>query len=213
MATAAVLVCADLKRPCVDADLVSVAPRRAPEVGVDAAFTDALRAALERAPWACHWIYDTYAGRVFGYLRAQGAREPEDLTSEVFLRVFDRLEQFSGDEVQFRSWLFTIAHRILIDDARRRQRRPQTIALLPQADTFAAGDVEREAIANVGTEWADALVASLPPDQRAVVALRVTADLPLEQVAQILDKRVGAVKALQHRALAALRRRCEEALA
>ena len=64
----------------------------------------------------------------------------------------------------------------------------------------------------VGTEWADSLVASLPPDQRAVVALRVTADLPLEQVARILDKRVGAVKALQHRALAALRRRCEEAL-
>ena len=150
---------------------------------------------------------------MFGYLRAQGASEPEDLTSEVFLRVFDRLEQFSGDEVQFRSWLFTIAHRILIDDARRRQRRPQTITLVPQADTYVAGDVEREAIANVGAEWADALVASLPPDQRAVVALRVTADLPLEQVARILDKRVGAVKALQHRALATLRRRCEEALA
>jgi RNA polymerase sigma-70 factor (ECF subfamily) len=210
---AAMLVRADLKRSVVGADLVSVAPRRTPEVGADVAFADALSAALQRAPWACHWLYDHYAGRVFGYLRAQGASEPEDLTSEVFLRVFDRLEQFSGDEVQFRSWLFTIAHRILIDDARRRQRRPQTIALAPQVDTFAAGDVEHEAIANVGAEWADSLVASLPPDQRAVVALRVTADLPLEQVARILDKRVGAVKALQHRALAALRRRCEEALA
>jgi RNA polymerase sigma-70 factor (ECF subfamily) len=55
------------------------------------------------------------------------------------------------------------------------------------------------------------LVASLPDDQRAVVALRVTADLPLEQVAQILGKRVGAVKSLQHRALASLRRRFKEA--
>ena len=211
MTTASVLVCADLKRPLVDADLAGVAPRRTSEVGVDAVFADALAAALERAPWACHWLYDTYAGRVFGYLRAQGAVEPEDLTSEVFLRVFDRLAHFSGDEVQFRSWLFTIAHRILIDDARRRQRRPQTIALVAQAETYVAGDVEHEAITNVGTEWADALVASLPPDQRAVVALRVTADLPLEQVASILGKRVGAVKALQHRALASLRRRCEEA--
>ncbi len=211
MTTTAALVCADLKRPLVDADLARVAPRRTSEVGVDAAFADALAAALEHAPWACHWLYGAYAGRVFGYLRAQGAAEPEDLTSEVFLRVFDRLAQFSGDEVQFRSWLFTIAHRILIDDARRRQRRPQTIALVAQAETYAAGDVEQEAITNVGTEWADALVASLPPDQRAVVALRVTADLPLEQVASILGKRVGAVKALQHRALAALRRRCEEA--
>jgi RNA polymerase sigma factor (sigma-70 family) len=204
---------ADLKRPDEGAGLVSVASRRTPEVGAAVVFADALAAALERAPWACHWLYDTYAGRVFGYLRAQGAAEPEDLTSEVFLRVFDRLEQFSGDELQFRSWLFTIAHRILIDDVRRRQRRPQTTTLALQDEMHAAGDVEREALANVGTEWADALVASLPPDQRAVVALRVTADLPLEQVAHILDKRVGAVKALQHRALAALRRRCEEAMA
>ena len=45
---------------------------------------------------------------------------------------------------------------------------------------------------------------------RAVVALRVTADLSLEQVAEILGKRVGAVKSLQHRALESLRRRCEE---
>jgi len=78
------------------------------------------------------------------------------------------------------------------------------------AESFSGGDVEREALANVGAEWADALLSSLPPDQRAVIALRVTADLSLEQVAAILDKRVGAVKSLQHRALAALRRRCEE---
>jgi RNA polymerase sigma-70 factor (ECF subfamily) len=116
--------------------------------------------------------------------------------------VFDRLEQFSGDEMQFRSWLFTIAYRILVDDARRRQRRPKTVALAPLVDSVPAGDVEREALANVGSEWADSMLQSLPPDQRAVLAVRVTADLPLEQVAQILDMRVGAVKALQHRALA-----------
>jgi RNA polymerase sigma-70 factor (ECF subfamily) len=147
---------------------------------------------------------------VLGYLRAQGAPEPEDLTSEVFLRVFDRLPQFSGDEPNFRSWLFTIAHRILIDDARRRQRRPRTTALGLDVETRPAGDVEHEAMAKVGADWADELLASLPPDQRAVVSLRVTADLSLEQVAEILGKRVGAVKSLQHRALESLRRRCEE---
>lgn len=186
--------------------------RADPEIGVgdDVAFDDVHRAALDHDPAACRWLYDRYAGRVYGYLRAQGSIEPEDLTSEVFLRVFDRLAQFSGDEANFRSWLFTIAHRILVDDARRRQRRPRTTVLNVAAESFTAGDVEREALANVGSEWADDLLASLPPDQRAVVALRVTADLSLEQVAAILDKRVGAVKSLQHRALAALRRRCEE---
>jgi RNA polymerase sigma-70 factor (ECF subfamily) len=124
--------------------------------------------------------------------------------------VFDRLPQFSGDEPHFRSWLFTIAHRILIDDVRRRQRRPQTTSLDRDVESHSVGDVEHEALANVGAEWADALLALLPPEQRAVVALRVTADLSLEQVAEILGKRVGAVKSLQHRALERLRRECEE---
>jgi len=206
------LVSADLKRPGVGADLSIVAPRRGLEAGAaGASFDDTLQAALQRAPWACHHLYDIYAGRVLGYLRARGARDAEDLTSEVFLRVFDRLARFNGDEMHFRSWIFTIAHHVLIDDARRRQRRPQTIALVSQEDRIVAGDVEQEALVNVGAEWADALVASLPEDQRAVIALRVSADLPLEQVAEILGKRVGAVKSLQHRALASLRRRFEEA--
>lgn len=211
MTSTATFSSGDLKRPVDGADLRTVVQRRGSEVGAGAAFGDVLAAALERAPWACRHLFDGYAGRVLGYLRAQGAREADDLTSEVFLRMFDRLPQFSGDEPQFRAWLFTIAHHVLVDDVRRRQRRPQTVALSPRSDVGGAGDVEHEALANVGREWADALVASLPDDQRAVVALRVTADLPLEQVAQILGKRVGAVKSLQHRALASLRRRFKEA--
>ena len=209
MTAALAFMGADLKHPEVPADSGRVAIRRPPGTG-EVAFDDVRVAALAHEPWACRRLYDDYAGRVLGYLRAQGAPEPEDLTSEVFLRVFDRLPQFSGDEPNFRSWLFTIAHRILIDDARRRQRRPRTTTLGIDIETRAAGDVEHEALANVGAEWADELLASLPPDQRAVVALRVTADLSLEQVAGILDKRVGAVKSLQHRALESLRRRCEE---
>jgi RNA polymerase sigma-70 factor (ECF subfamily) len=199
---------ADLKGPDVPADPGRVALRRLPGIG-DVAFDDVRLAVLAHESWACRRLYDDYAGRVLGYLRAQGAPEPEDLTSEVFLRVFDRLPQFSGDEPNFRSWLFTIAHRILIDDARRRQRRPRTTVLGLDVETRAAGDVEHEAMEKVGAEWADELLESLPPDQRAVVALRVTADLSLEQVADILGKRVGAVKSLQHRALESLRRRCE----
>ena len=148
----------EVKGPDDSVDIGSVAARRAPDLDLDVAFVDALAGALDHAPVACRWIYDTYAGRVHGYLRAQGAHEPEDLTSEVFLRVFDRLAQFSGDEVQFRSWLFTIAYRILVDEVRRRKSRPRTTELVGGAETFAAGDVEHEALANVGqriggTRW------------------------------------------------------------
>ena len=95
------LVRPDLKRPTTDADLGRVASRRTPEPGVAVAFDEALAGALEqRAVGLSAGCTTSYAGRVFGYLRAQGAGEPEDLTSEVFLRVFDRLQQFAGDETQ-----------------------------------------------------------------------------------------------------------------
>ena len=61
-----------------------------------------------------------------GYFRLQGAREPEDLVSEVFLGAFRSLDSFTGSEAQFRSWLFTIAHRRLTDERRRWARRPQS---------------------------------------------------------------------------------------
>ena len=178
-------------------------------VADDRSFGQVLRAAREGESHAWHELFRSHAGRVLAYLRAQGAPEPEDLTSEVFLRVFARLSTFEGDEQQFRAWLFTVAHRILIDDVRRRRRRPVTTDASPHLELIVAGDVEDEALGNVGREWAAALIASLPEAQRDVVALRVIADLPLAEVAAVLGKRTGAVKALQHRALGALRRHLE----
>ena len=58
----------------------------------------------------------------WGYLRIQGASDPEDLANEVFLGVFQRIGDFAGEEDRFRSWVFTIAHSRLIDDRRRTSR-------------------------------------------------------------------------------------------
>jgi RNA polymerase sigma-70 factor (ECF subfamily) len=169
-------------------------------------FDDVLVAARKSDGEAWQELHRAYSGRVHAYLRAQGAADAEDLTSEVFLRVYARLDSFSGDEAQFRSWLFTVAHRILIDDVRRRRRRPQPAAPPAAVEHLPAGDVEAEALGNVGREWVDSLIAELPGPQRDVLALRIVADLPLAEVAAILGKRTGAVKALQHRALNRLRR-------
>ncbi|MGH9009959.1 MAG: RNA polymerase sigma factor, partial [Acidimicrobiia bacterium] len=83
-----------------------------------------LGAAQVGAAWARTRLYGMYAGAVAGYLRTQGVREPEDMTSDVFLAVFTRLGRFSGTEAQFRSWVFTIAHHKMVDERRRRARRP-----------------------------------------------------------------------------------------
>jgi RNA polymerase sigma-70 factor (ECF subfamily) len=142
---------------------------------------------------------------VAGYLRGQRALEPEDLTSEVFLGVFRGLDTFQGTEQQFRSWVFTIAHRRLQDERRRAARRPP-LATVDPAMNLPGGDAEREALDALGEQWVQRLSERLSADQRTVLLLRIVADLTAEEVAQITGKTVGAVRALQRRGLDALRR-------
>src|SRR5215207_2412048 len=86
---------------------------------------DAVLAAAQRGDSrAVGELYSTLSPVVVGYLRLQGSHEPEDLTSEVFVGVLRNLASFSGDEAGFRSWLFTIAYRRLLDERRRLVRRP-----------------------------------------------------------------------------------------
>lgn len=144
-------------------------------------------------------VYRALAPAVLGYLRAQGAREPEDLLGEVFLQVTRYLPRFRGDENDLRRWVFTIARHRLVDDQRRRARRPR-IASTEVPDREAPpppGPIDPQLVAALD---------QLTADQREVVVLRFVADLPLEAVAQITGRNVGAVKALQHRALATLAR-------
>jgi len=169
-----------------------------------------LALAQEGSPRACRCLYESLAGRVAGYLRLHGAREPEDLTSEVFLRVFDHLREFDGTEAGFRAWVFTIAHRLLIDEHRRADRRPRTVELsVSIGDAIAGGDAEADALAALDDRRIADVLGSLRPEQRDVIALRVLGDLTAEQVAQVLGKSRGAVKALQRRGIAALRERLD----
>lgn len=93
------------------------------------AFTPVLSAAQRDAGSAYERLYLDLAPAVHGFLRLHGAREPEDLTSEVFLGAFGRLASFSGGEEQFRSWVFTFAYRRLVDERRPCcHHRPGSIA-------------------------------------------------------------------------------------
>jgi RNA polymerase sigma-70 factor (ECF subfamily) len=169
-----------------------------------------LDAAQLGAGWARTRLYELLAPAVAGYLRAQGMREAEDMTSEVFLAVFTRLARFGGTEGQFRSWVFTIAHHKVVDDRRRRSRRPEPDPLDAAHEHVAAvAAAEDEALGNLGGERVRALLDNLTADQRDVLALRILADLSIEHVAGVLGKPPGSVKALQHRALEALRRQLE----
>jgi RNA polymerase sigma-70 factor (ECF subfamily) len=174
-------------------------------------FPEVLAAARAGAPWAYQRLFDAYAAAVAAYLRGQGAEDPDSLANDVFLRAFTNLGTFDGDEFRFRSWLFTIAHHRLIDDRRRRSRRPQRAdGEVAEAHLGAEPPADVDALANLGGVEVGRLLARLSADQREVLLLRVVGDLTIEQVAEAVGKRPGAVKALQRRGLAALRRLLEE---
>ncbi|MEX2626678.1 MAG: sigma-70 family RNA polymerase sigma factor [Ilumatobacteraceae bacterium] len=146
-------------------------------------------------------LYRELAPAVLGYLRAQGASDPEDLLMEVFVTVVRDLRKVRGDHEAVRRWVFTIAHHRIVDERRWHARRSRmSAAEVERFDDRATPDAMS---AGPDPELVAAL-AELTPDQRDVIGLRLVADLPVADVAKILRRRPDAVKALQHRATSKL---------
>ncbi|MDQ4148809.1 MAG: sigma-70 family RNA polymerase sigma factor [Actinomycetota bacterium] len=171
-------------------------------------FPAVLQAARLGADWAWTAIYRDLAPAVHGYLALHGAAEPQDLTGEVFLHVVRGLHGFEGDESRFRSWVFMIAHHRLVDERRARSRKPcdpvSSDALIVHAGE---GSVEEEALDSLSSDTVRRVLAELSPDQQDVLLLRIVGGLTVEEVAKAVGKRPGAVKALQRRGLAAIKRK------
>ncbi len=180
--------------------------RASPPQPLGASFPSVLAAAQADAGWAYQRLFRSLTGPVASYLRGQGAEDPEGLTNEVFMRAFRQLRNFEGTEAGFRSWVFTIARNAVLDERRRRSRRPVVDERATPKDEAVPGG-EATALTRLRTEEVRALLDELAPDQRDVLLLRVLADLTVDQVAAVLGKQPGAVKQLQRRATAALRRR------
>ncbi|HEY7828348.1 MAG TPA: sigma-70 family RNA polymerase sigma factor, partial [Candidatus Limnocylindrales bacterium] len=150
-------------------------------------------------------LYDVYAPRVFRFLLAR-VREPadaEDLLQQVFTRVVHSLPRYRNRGLPFAAWLFRIARNVAVDFARDR-RRTETIesaagafdgALDPAVQFELAADQERVRGA----------LQHLTPDQRDVVIYRFFADLSSAEIGLVMGKREGSIRALQFRAIAALR--------
>ncbi|HEY8527032.1 MAG TPA: RNA polymerase sigma factor [Acidimicrobiales bacterium] len=178
----------------------SVRYHQSPSVG------SLIEAARAGSAVAFEQIYRSLAGQVSAYLRWHRASDPDGLTNDVFAQVHRNLAGFEGNEQNFRSWVFTIAHHRMIDDRRRANRQPRVDGDVGVEEHMGTGDVEDDVLNWLAHDRIRDLLAVLSRDQRDVILLRIVADLSVEEVARMLGKREGAVKALQHRALAALRR-------
>lgn len=171
-------------------------------------FPTVLAAAQEGDRAALELIYRDLAPGVLGYLRGRGCADPDDVAAESFVQLVRWLERFTGDEAAFRSFVFTIVHRRMLDSARRARRRlDEPVADVEAAPArYAASAAEDEAIDDLAHDRALRLLEGLTDDQRSVVLLRIVGDLPVAEVARVLGKEPGAVKTLQRRALATLQR-------
>lgn len=171
-----------------------------------APFPEILAAAQSGEEAAFASLYREFAPGVLGFLRGRVAHDPEDVASAVWLEVARSIGRFVGDESGFRAWLFTIVRRRMMNEYRRRSRDWSQPGDLDQVATPVAPDEpEREVLADLAASDATALISSLLPDLQAdVILLRVVAELPVAEVAQVLDLAPGHVRVLSHRGLKTL---------
>jgi RNA polymerase sigma-70 factor (ECF subfamily) len=157
-------------------------------------------------------IYERYAEKVFRYLNAHlgNALDAEDLTEEVFIRVWRSLPDYRERGTPFLSFVFRVARNALIDHYRRERRVVGQLS----ADEVMVADHKPGPVEIVGQqmeqqELREALE-GLREDYRNVLILRFLSDLSPEDTAHAMGRPAGAVRVLQHRALAALRGRLEK---
>lgn len=168
------------------------------EAGGPTPFDELLLAAQRGDERALSELYQSLNTSVLRYLSVNARSVAEDLAQEVWLSVAGSLVNFEGDERQFRTWLFTIARRRLIDHWRASARRVTEISV----DTDLPIPFHDEPDARIDAYDAiNELTEGLTGAQRDIVVLRVIADLSVEEVASIVGRTPGSVRVIQHRAM------------
>ena len=139
---------------------------------------------------------------VVRYLRVTAPQMADDVASETWLQVVRDFAKFSGNESAFAAWVLRIARNRAIDWLRAQARRPaEPVAVEKLAHLPALEETAAAALESLGTETALALIASLPPTEAEIVALRVISGLDVDSVARIVGKKPGTVRVATHRGL------------
>jgi RNA polymerase sigma-70 factor (ECF subfamily) len=151
-------------------------------------------------------LYDHFSPGVYRYaMRLLGDVDlAEECVSETFSRFLAGLRNGKGPDQYVQAYLYRIAHNWITDHYRRRP--PPTLSFDPELAAGAEQEPHQEVIERLEMERVRAALTRLTHEQRQVIVLKYLEDLPHEEIARTLDRPVGAIKALQHRGLAALRR-------
>ncbi len=155
-------------------------------------------------------LYEGYFDRIYRYiaLRVGSREDAEDITEQVFLRVLESIGSFKWRGIPFAAWLFRIAHNQVIDHLRKTAKGEG----LPLDESKASAAMEAELLVEQKLDIEQLLVAvkHLTEAQQEVISLRFAAGLSIAETARAMGRSEGAIKALQHSALVALRKRLVE---
>jgi RNA polymerase sigma-70 factor (ECF subfamily) len=157
-------------------------------------------------------LYDRLAGRVyrFALFRVGSRADAEDLMQRTFLKMIETLPRYRQRGIPFEAWFFRLARNAVIDHLRRRRTHEPLAALVNTEDAGPSPEDAAELAAEFGR--IREAITKLTPIQQEVIAYRFTAGLTPREVGALMGKREGTVRALQFRALQALRRSLDRAV-
>jgi RNA polymerase sigma-70 factor (ECF subfamily) len=152
-------------------------------------------------------LYLLHFDRIYSYLHMSVGNRPdaEDLTTQTFLKMLESVGKFRWRSAPFSAWLFRIAHNLAMDHFRA-NRRWQLEELVPEPEPPEESAAEEEALESIGRRSMLELIETLSKEQQQVLTLKFVFNFSNNDAATILGKTEGAIKSLQHRALASLQR-------
>ena len=164
-----------------------------------------VRRAQHRDQEAFAQLYEEHFDKIYRYvtLKIGNETEAEDMTQQVFLNALQSISSFKWKGVPFSAWLFRIAHNQVVDYLRSKKR-----TTVPLDESPASNDNNPQLVVEQKLDIEQLLLATkqLTEAQREVISLRFAGELSIAQVAKAMGKSQGAVKALQHSAIVALRK-------
>jgi RNA polymerase sigma-70 factor (ECF subfamily) len=156
-------------------------------------------------------LYLIHFDRIYSYLHMSvgNRHDAEDLTTQTFLKMLESIGKFRFQAAPFSAWLFRIAHNLAMDHFRA-SRRWQPEEEVPEPHGVEQVSAEEEAFQSIGRKSMLELIEGLSHEQQQVLTLKFVFNFGNGEVATILGKTEGAIKSLQHRALASLQKQIEK---
>ena len=166
-----------------------------------------MAAAMQYDEAALSELYDRYEAKIFNYIYRRTGDEvlAEDFTSQVFLKMLESIRDQKAWHSSFSGWLYRIAHNLVIDHYRRKERQSAVELEDTSPVTSDEAPLEVKVEQTLDAERVRSAIRRLTEEQAEVVSLRFLEGYSISEVAAMMNRTEGAVKALQYRAVATLR--------